>query len=110
MANWDPTYPLEHKSWYEEYIHRQGAIAVSWLQQARTQGGSQEEAVEARGLSVYHPDGVRQQDSPSETVLAVSPLDDGSVCIWDVNGTPRSERGDSLAECPGYPVCRWAWG
>ncbi len=102
MANWDPTYPLERKSWYEEYIQRYGPIAVSWLQQARSQDGPQADHVEARGIAVFHPDNPQQQDAtPGESVLAVSPLDDGSVCIWDIRGT-RGRKGAILSRsAPG---------
>jgi WD40 repeat protein len=40
--------------------------------------------VEARGMATYNP---YNGDSGGATMLAVAPLDDGSVCLWDVKGT-----------------------
>jgi len=88
MANWDPCFPSERVSWYDEYIHRHGPVAVNWMQSAYdNEGTSAADLVEARGMALYYPDG-----ELGEAVLAVSPLDDGSVCMWDVAGT-RGKRG-----------------
>ncbi|KAH8899304.1 hypothetical protein GQ53DRAFT_306456 [Thozetella sp. PMI_491] len=102
MANWDPTYPSERQSWYEEYIQRHGPIAINWLQEARPQDDVAGDMVEARGVALYHPDNPHQHEATQEgAVLAVSPLDDGSVCIWDINGT-RGKRGAILSRsAPG---------
>lgn len=108
MANWDPCFPSERVSWYDEYIHRHGPVAVSWMQnaydggphgQGQSRGPGQGAAaassaadfVEARGVALYYPDG-----EAGEAVLAVSPLDDGGVCMWDVAGT-RGRRGAIVA-------------
>ncbi|KAH6651021.1 hypothetical protein F5144DRAFT_480014 [Chaetomium tenue] len=112
LANWDPCFPSERVSWYDEYIQRQGPVAVNWMQCAYdydygydydyTDGGgdggskgrrrvSAADHVEARGVALYYPDG-----EEAETVLAVSPLDDGSVAMWDVAGT-RGRRGAIVA-------------
>ncbi|KAK3309674.1 uncharacterized protein B0T15DRAFT_516157 [Chaetomium strumarium] len=92
MANWDPSFPSERVSWYDEYIQRHGPIAVNWMQNAYNgQRASPENIVEARGVALYYPDGVLGQ-----TILAVSPLDDGSVCLWDVGGT-KGKRGAIIA-------------
>jgi hypothetical protein len=103
MANWDPCFPSERVSWYDEYIQRHGPVAVNWLQCAYSsnnndsnteQGGeasSPADFVEARGVALYYPD-----YGSEETVYAVSPLDDGSVCLWDVGGT-RGIRGGIVA-------------
>ncbi|KAL2018403.1 hypothetical protein VTK56DRAFT_881 [Thermocarpiscus australiensis] len=97
MANWDPCFPSERVSWYDEYIQRHGPVAVNWLQFAydrdmdREPVSSPEDFVEARGVALYYPDG-----GSDETILAVSPLDDGSVCLWDVGGT-RGRRGAIVA-------------
>ena len=34
FANWDPSYPGEKISFYEEFVARHAPIQVSWLQQA----------------------------------------------------------------------------
>ncbi|MDA4132452.1 MAG: hypothetical protein OK454_04910, partial [Thaumarchaeota archaeon] len=89
MANWDPSYPTERVSWYNEYIQRQAPIQVNWLQQPQTQDGTRTELdhIEARGVAVYYPDGPGRS-----AVMAVSPLDDGSVCLWDISGC-RGRKG-----------------
>jgi hypothetical protein len=92
MANWDPCFPSESVSWYDEYIQRNGPVVVNWMQYAYDkEPASPADFVEARGVALYYPDG----DS-RETVLAVSPLNDGSVCLWDVGGT-RGKRGAIVA-------------
>ncbi|KAK4153284.1 hypothetical protein C8A00DRAFT_33978 [Chaetomidium leptoderma] len=91
-ANWDPSFPSERVSWYDEYIQRQGPVAINWMQYAYDgDRASAADFVEARGVALYYPDGEAQ-----ETVMAVSPLDDGSVCLWDVSGT-RGKRGAVVA-------------
>ncbi|KAI4791439.1 hypothetical protein E4T44_12948, partial [Aureobasidium sp. EXF-8845] len=71
FANWDPSYGTETINFYDEYIHRHGPINIGWLSM------SGDVSLEATGLGlVRHPDGDPQH-------LAAS-LDDGSVCIWDV--------------------------
>lgn len=96
-ANWDPTFPGERPNWYDEYIHRNAPIAVSWFEQPRAMMGDVSTATEVTGVAVYqHGD---------DEVFAVSPLEDGSVCIWDVKGT-RRKKGAILAKsesCLLYP-------
>ncbi|GAB1310180.1 F-box only protein 31-B [Madurella fahalii] len=101
MANWDPCFPSERVSWYDEYIQRHGPVAVNWFQFAydttEERTLSSDVPVEARGVALYYPDsGGRAEGSLGETVMAVSPLDDGSVCLWDVGGT-RGKRGAVVA-------------
>ncbi|KAK4100654.1 hypothetical protein N658DRAFT_497098 [Parathielavia hyrcaniae] len=116
MANWDPCFPAERVSWYDEYIQRHGPVVVNWLQHAYdnniinndtttedeeglalSSSSSPSAAagpfVEARGVALYYPDG---DDDPAGAVLAVAPLDDGSVCLWDVGGT-KGNRGTIVA-------------
>ncbi|OAQ83243.1 F-box domain-containing protein [Purpureocillium lilacinum] len=93
MANWDPAYPGERVSWYDEYIQRNGPACINWLQSPRMREGGCEAIIEARGMAMYNPyDG---RDGLG-TMLAVSPLDDGSVCLWDVKGT-RGKQGSIVA-------------
>ncbi|KAF7560920.1 hypothetical protein G7046_g3225 [Stylonectria norvegica] len=89
MANWDPVFPDERISWYDEYIQRHGPTSVSWLQTPRFRIGGSEMPIEARGLALYTPN---NGDDGAGSMLAVSPLDDGSVCLWDVSGS-RGKRG-----------------
>lgn len=57
MANWDPSYPTERVSWYDEYIARHAPISTSWLQQPRNQDSPSCEYLEVRGMSLYTPQG-----------------------------------------------------
>ena len=93
MANWDPSFPGERISWYDEYIQRAGPTTVNWLQNPRIREKGVEAIIEARGVALYKPyDG----EDGLGTMLAVSPLDDGSVCLWDVRGT-RARQGSIIA-------------
>jgi hypothetical protein len=83
MANWDPSYPEEKINWYQEYIQRCGPISVSYLEQPRNREHSLKEPMEIRGVGVYNP------PSNDGASFVVGPLDDGSICLWDVSG--RSE-------------------
>ncbi|KEY70480.1 hypothetical protein S7711_08675 [Stachybotrys chartarum IBT 7711] len=84
MANWDPTFPGDRISWYDEYIQRNGPACVNWFQTPRIRDSGMETFVEARGMATYNP---YNGNSGGATMLAVAPLDDGSVCLWDVKGT-----------------------
>lgn len=98
MANWDPCFPSEPVSWYDEYLLRHGPIVVNWMQLPRTANLSSGHFVEARGVALYRPDNSHLDGSCRETLLAVSPLNDGSVCLWDVNGTQTGKRGSIVAQ------------
>jgi hypothetical protein len=86
MANWDPSYPNEEVHWYDEYIARNAPISTSWMQQPRNRESAEHEYLEARGMAVYRPPG------EADATLIVAPLDDGSLCLWDINGT-RGRKG-----------------
>jgi hypothetical protein len=96
MANWDPSYHGERVSWYNEYIQREGPASVNWLEAPRLNDRGLEAIIETRGVAMYAPhdgsDGIG-------TKLAVAPLDDGSVCLWDINGS-RGRKGAILARGP----------
>ncbi|KAI1827220.1 hypothetical protein F4861DRAFT_494488 [Xylaria intraflava] len=80
-ANWDPTFPGEKTNWYHEYIQRNAPTVTNWFERARTPSNSTGDAVDVRGVALYMPSSVDRQ------LFAVSPLDDGSICIWDVSGS-----------------------
>lgn len=90
LANWDPSYPNEKVSWYDEYIARNGPIQTSWLEQPRHRESAQHEHLEIRGMGLYTEQG------DSDSTLVVAPLDDGSVCIWDIEGT-KGRKGSIIA-------------
>lgn len=87
MANWDPSLPGENVNWYDEYIQRNAPVTVNWLQQPVLRDGAESTYIETRGVALYRPDNGQQGRRGLEPVFAVSPLDDGSVCLWDVTGT-----------------------
>lgn len=97
MENWDPSYPGENVNWYDEYIQRNAPVAVNWLQQPSWRDGSENTYIEARGLALYRPDATDHGTHELETIFAVSPLDDGSVCLWDVTGA-KGRKGSIYAK------------
>jgi hypothetical protein len=82
LANWDPTYPDEKIDWYSEFIHRSAPIAMNWLQQPRNIESGEQYPMEVRGAGILNPPG------DGEAGMLVGPLDDGSICIWDISGPP----------------------
>lgn len=83
LANWEPGYPSEDIDYYEEYIHRHADVNVDWINLPNTGGGDKREVREATGMAILSNNG-------SQSI--VSPLDDGTVCVWDV--TTRSTTFD----------------
>lgn len=92
MANWDPVFPSEHVTWLDEYIHREGPASINWLQAPRMAERGAEAIIESHGVALYSPFDGGDGDG---TMLAVSPLEDRSICLWDVKGT-RGRRGAIL--------------
>ncbi len=90
LANWDPSYPSEKVDWYNEYIARHAPISISWLQQPRHRESNEHEYLEVRGMSLYTPVG------EDDANLVVAPLDDGSVCLWDLTGD-QGRKGSIVA-------------
>ncbi|KAI0204647.1 hypothetical protein F4808DRAFT_448774 [Astrocystis sublimbata] len=81
-ANWDPTFPGEQTDWYTEFIQRNGPVVTNWFERPES---------DVRGIALY---------KPSETeahLYAASPLDDGSICLWDVKGS-RAKKGSILSK------------
>ncbi|KAJ0425135.1 hypothetical protein BJY00DRAFT_274846 [Aspergillus carlsbadensis] len=79
-AAWDPSTEGENVDWYSEYIARYGPISLSWLQQpfSKTPGGGKA-YLEVKGM------GLLKDWSSARQNKVVSPLGDGSVCVWDLN-------------------------
>ncbi|KAH6681068.1 F-box domain-containing protein [Plectosphaerella plurivora] len=92
MDNWDPTYPGESVMWFNEYVQRYAPATTNWLQQPFIRDGAAEDRLDALGVALYHP--------PSEpgSMVAVSPLDDGSICLWDVKGRNGRRKGATMAK------------
>ncbi|KAI1366272.1 hypothetical protein F5Y08DRAFT_301713 [Xylaria arbuscula] len=89
-ANWDPTFPGEKTSWYHEYIQRNAPVVTNWFQRPHDPDGSADDPVDVRGVALYEPYKTENQ------LFAVSPLDDGSICIWDVKGS-KGKKGSILS-------------
>ena len=75
LANWDPSYPSENVDWYDEYIARHGPLSISWLQQPANELEKSKDKREVRGLG-FKSNGDRN--------IVIAPLDDNSVCVWDL--------------------------
>jgi len=75
-ASWDPTFPTEKQDFYREYIHRQAEISVDWIHDALEGKPKSSVVLEATGVAVIPGD-----------PKVIAPLDDGSVCIWDIHPT-----------------------
>jgi hypothetical protein len=100
-ANWDPTFPGEKTNWYHEYIQRNAPLTTNWFErprmmkdhavQPRIPTGYTEDIIDVRGVARYKPSQTEEQ------LFSVSPLDDGSICLWDVKGT-RGRKGSILSK------------
>lgn len=101
MENWDPSYPGENVNWYDEYIQRNAPVTVNWLQQPVLRDGPESTYIETRGVALYRPENTSDGRHGLESVLAVSPLDDGSVCLWDVTGTKGRKGAICARSRPG---------
>ena len=86
IANWDPSYPDEEVNWYQEYIHRHGPVSLSWLEQPIDGAYNSRHRRELCGMAILDV-------LPMKRQLVVAPLDDGSLCLWNVD-EPSWDRGD----------------
>lgn len=90
LANWEPGYPGERIDYYQEYIHRHADVNVDWINLPNAGGGDKREVREATGMGILSQTGASSQH-------LVSPLDDGSVCIWDVTARSTISNGGGAA-------------
>ncbi|KAI9705968.1 MAG: hypothetical protein M1836_005374 [Candelina mexicana] len=81
ITNWDLSFPQEKIDWYQEYISRYGPISIGWLQQPVDTGGEGQVKREVLGMGLLRDSATR---GSSNSNLVVAPLDDRSVCLWDV--------------------------
>jgi hypothetical protein len=77
LASWEPGYPFEKIDYYEEYIHRYAPLTVGWLDLPRSSVEST--VTEATGVGIMHDAAVNGSSH------VISPLHDGSICIWDIS-------------------------
>ena len=75
VADWDSSFLGEKIDWYDEYVARHAPISMSWLQQPIGGLNGSQESREIKGLGLL-------KKSDANVVLA--PLDDGSVCLWNI--------------------------
>ena len=68
VASWDQTHPSERIDWYSEYIARHASLSSIWRSEEGTYPS------EVRGLALIG-DGTK----------SVGPLDNGSLCVWDMD-------------------------
>ncbi|KAJ5564513.1 hypothetical protein N7513_000755 [Penicillium frequentans] len=87
-SDWESSIEGEHVDWYSEYIARHGPMSLSWVQQPMIQNGEGRKRTphEVKGM------GLLKDWSSARQNKIVAPLEDGSVCIWDLN---HSHSGDS---------------
>jgi len=86
-ANWDPSFPHEQIDYYQEYVHRHAPIApVGWLSVPSNAITQSKHPHEVTGLGT-----LRGYNNSVEKVIA--PLDDGSICVWDMNDETDNETG-----------------
>lgn len=80
-AEWDSSAEGEHVDWYSEYIARHGPISLSWVEQpsVRKGEGKRGQSYEVKGM------GLLKDWSSARQNKIIAPLEDGSVCIWDLN-------------------------
>ncbi|KAF2758587.1 hypothetical protein EJ05DRAFT_537924 [Pseudovirgaria hyperparasitica] len=79
MASWDPSYPNEDSNFYQEFIHRHAPVQLSWLQGVYRGKNDNMVQHEATGMGILYDDSECMADK------LIAPMDDGSICIWDVS-------------------------
>ncbi|KAF7190470.1 hypothetical protein HII31_08184 [Pseudocercospora fuligena] len=87
FANWEPGYPIERIDYYEVFIHRHAPIDVAWIDLPNQHVSDRDELREVTGIGLLRD----QQDLCRET--AVAPLDDGSLCLWDLSARSTDHNG-----------------
>lgn len=87
LTNWEPGYADEKIDYYEEYIHRHAPLNIGWLKLPNTQVHDKEAQLEATGIGTL----VDSQINRPNRVVA--PLDDGSICIWDISSRSTNSPG-----------------
>ncbi|KAL1956275.1 hypothetical protein VTO42DRAFT_7448 [Malbranchea cinnamomea] len=92
-AQWDPSYEEEDTNWYAEYVARHAPMSFQWLEEPLAPINECDESdddddedrslycgtLEVKGMGLYKDRSYGYSDK------VVGPLDDGSVCIWDLN-------------------------
>lgn len=77
LANWEPGYPTETVDYYEEFMQRHAEIRLDWIDLPNARSSDRDKFREATGVGIL-------VDHNTGSNNIVSPLDDGTICIWDV--------------------------
>ncbi|KAK2737655.1 hypothetical protein FQN57_007462 [Myotisia sp. PD_48] len=98
-ARWDPTSDEENICWYSEYVARHSPISVTWLEipdAGQLDNGKSCRIREVGGM------GLLKDISYNGSDKIIGPLDDGTVCVWDLSRSSdresRKSRGRAIAE------------
>ncbi|PGH12844.1 hypothetical protein AJ80_06553 [Polytolypa hystricis UAMH7299] len=103
---WDPSYEGEDVNWYTDYVARHAPISVQWLQEPcpRSTGGEgdRKTGCEVKGIGLF------KESSYGGSDRVIGPLDDGSLCLWDLSqsssynyiGTYNTTRGGLAEKSP----------
>ena len=83
LTNWDPSYPGEKVDWYTEFVARRGPVSVSWIQQPADGDLEAQKMRDVQGLGLL---------TSGNATRIVAPLEDGSVCLWDIDHDNQSGR------------------
>nr|KMM64804.1 hypothetical protein CPAG_01156 [Coccidioides posadasii RMSCC 3488] len=86
----DPIYGKEGIDWYSEYMTRNAPISIRWLQQPKSKALHGVCNREIKGM------GLLKRSAYAESRRVVAPLDNGSVCVWDIS-----------QQKPGEPTASW---
>ncbi|EER23441.1 F-box domain containing protein [Coccidioides posadasii C735 delta SOWgp] len=86
----DPIYGKEGIDWYSEYTTRNAPISIRWLQQPKSKALHGVCNREIKGM------GLLKRSAYAESRRVVAPLDNGSVCVWDIS-----------QQKPGEPTASW---
>lgn len=101
-AQWDPSYEGEDTNWYAEYVNRHAPMSFQWLEDphapADESDRSDEDEDEYDGDMLWSSDtpevkgmGLLKDWSYDGSDKIVAPLDDGSICLWDLNRSMHRE-------------------
>ncbi|KLJ11285.1 hypothetical protein EMPG_09760 [Blastomyces silverae] len=89
-SQWDPSYEREEVDWYSEYIARNAPISVQWLQEPYAATDQDEDDAiiqrEVKGMGLLKDFRYGGSDK------IIGPLDDGTLCLWDLNRSSLSKR------------------
>lgn len=100
-SQWDPSYQGEQIDWYSEYIARNAPISVHWLQEPYTTAVRDEDDAiiqhEIKGM------GLMKDNRYGGSDKVIAPLDDGTLCLWDLNRSSLSKR-DARGKIVGTSV------